>query len=391
MEHRLRVLYSFAGRVGRPGIGITAWHQVRGLVGEGVEVHLYCGTCERDVPGVASVTETMKPVGIKIPYRLMGYQRVWSWHDSCVARVIRHGLEVDLVHAWPLAAARSFAAARERGIATLLERPNTHTRFAFEVVADELKKLELSLPADHSHRADPRRLAREEEEYRLADYFLCPADFVAKTFTDRGFAPSRIAMTQYGYDPSEFWAPPAQKHDAGLTVGFVGSCEPRKGLHFALEAWAGSRARRSGRFLICGRFVPGYREKLAPLLADETVQVMGFTTDVPAVMRECDVLVLPSIEEGSALVTYEARASGCVLMVSDAAGARCEHMVDGLVHTSRDARAIREQFDLLADDPGLLERLRAASLAGVSTLTWQAAAKRLTSAYRHCLEREQVV
>ena len=33
------------------------------------------------------------------------------------------------------------------------------------------------------------------------------------------------------------------------------------------------------------------------------------------------VLVLPSIEEDSALVTYVARASGCVLLVSDAAGA----------------------------------------------------------------------
>ncbi len=390
MEKRVRVLYSFAGRLGRTGIGVTAWHQVRGLVDEGLEVHLFCGTCERDVPGIASVTETMRRAGIKIPYRLMGYRRVWSWHDSCVARAIRAGIGVDLVHCWPLAAARSFAAARERGIATLLERPNTHTRFAFEVVADELRKLKLSLPADHSHRADPKRLAVEEEEYQLADYFLCPADFVAKTFTDRGFPASRIAKTQYGFDPKEFWAPPERKNASKLTVGFVGSCEPRKGLHFALEAWTTSQARRVGRFVICGRFVPGYREMLEPMLADETVEVLGFTTDVPAVMRECDVLVLPSIEEGSALVTYEARASGCVLMVSDATGARCEHMVDGLVHKSRDVAAIRSQFDLLAQDSALLERLRAASLAGVPTLTWQAAAKRLASEYRRCLARETV-
>jgi glycosyltransferase involved in cell wall biosynthesis len=390
VEQPLRVLYSFAGRLGRTGIGVTAWHQVKGLVDEGVQVHLFCGTCDRDVPGAASLTETMRPVGIKIPYRLMGYQRAWSWHDSCVARAIRNGIDVDLVHAWPLAAAKTFVAAKERGIPTLLERPNTHTRFAFEVVAEELKKLQLSLPSGHSHRADPRRLAREEEEYKLADFLLCPADFVAKTFTDRGFSPSRIAMTQYGYDPAEFWPPATRPRKEGLTVGFIGSCEPRKGLHFALEAWSQSRAKKNGRFLICGRFVKGYREKLEPLLADETVQILGFTTNVPGVMRECDVLVLPSIEEGSALVTYEARASGCVLMVSDAAGARCEHMVDGLVHTARDVQAIREQFDMLADNPALLEKLRAASLAGVPTLTWQAAAKRLTSAYRRCLTRETV-
>ena len=47
----------------------------------------------------------------------------------------------------------------------------------------------------------------------------------------------------------------------------------------------------------------------------------GYLADVSGEMRNTDVLVLPSIEEDSALVTYVARASGCVLLVSDAAGA----------------------------------------------------------------------
>ena len=35
-------------------------------------------------------------------------------------------------------------------------------------------------------RADPARLAREEREYALADALLCPSDFVARTFRERG-------------------------------------------------------------------------------------------------------------------------------------------------------------------------------------------------------------
>ena len=49
-------------------------------------------------------------------------------------------------------------------------------------------------------------------------------------------------------------------------------------------------------------------------------------------MRKSNILVLSSIEEGSALVTSEARASGCVLLVSEAAGAICTHMENALVH-----------------------------------------------------------
>ena len=73
--------------------------------------------------------------------------------------------------------------------------------------------------------------------------------------------------------------------------------------------------RRGARFLVCGRFVPGYRELLAPLLDQPGVEVLGFRDDVPRLLRNADVLILPSVEEGSAAVTYEAQASGCVLLV----------------------------------------------------------------------------
>ena len=59
------------------------------------------------------------------------------------------------------------------------------------------------------------------------------------------------------------------------------------------------------------------------MLAHPSVRVLGQRNDVPELMRQSDIFVLPSIEEGSALVTSEARGSGCVLLVSDAAGAVC--------------------------------------------------------------------
>ena len=80
-----------------------------------------------------------------------------------------------------------------------------------------------------------------------------------------------------------------------------------------------------GRFVICGSFEPGYRRLLEPLLAHPSVEVDGFVADPASLMRESDVLVLPSLEEGSALVTYEAQACGCVLAVSEATGARCRN------------------------------------------------------------------
>src|SRR5262249_54437716 len=150
--------------------------------------------------------------------------------------------------------------------------------------------------------------------------------FVARTFLDRGFAPEKLARHQYGCDAG-LYHPEGRTVDEslGLRLLFVGVCAVRKGLHFALEAWLRSPAHREGSFSIAGDFIPAYREKLAPLLSHPSVHMLGHRKDVPELMRNSDALILPTIEEGSALVTSEARASGCVPVVSDAAGAVCTH------------------------------------------------------------------
>jgi len=103
-------------------------------------------------------------------------------------------------------------------------------------------------------------------------------------------------------------------------------------------------------------------------------------------MRNSDVLVLPSIEEGSALVTSEARGSGCVLLVSEAAGAICQHMENALVHKTGDVSALAQHITLLHEDHTTLKRLRRASLATVADLTWSAAGRILLDVYRDTIE-----
>jgi glycosyltransferase involved in cell wall biosynthesis len=163
---------------------------------------------------------------------------------------------------------------------------------------------------------------------------------------------------------------------------FAGGCAPRKGLHYALEAWLRSPAHRDGLFLIAGEFVPDYARALSPSLAHPSVKVLGFRKDIPDIMRISDVLVLPSIEEGSALVTSEARGCGCVLLVSESAGAICTHMENALVHTTGDTNRLAEHISMLYSDRSLLENLRAASIASVKEITWRAAGVRLLDVYR---------
>jgi glycosyltransferase involved in cell wall biosynthesis len=383
----VRVLYSFPDRLGSAGVGTTALQQVRGLVEQGVEVLLYCTSRDVEVPGVQHVRETLVVAGKRIPHRALGVERAYRFHDRRVAAALRRLDGVDLVHCWPKATVETAKAARRRGIRTLREVPNTHTAHAFDVAARENASLGLAPAAGHSHTFDPGVLVREEEEYRLADLLLVPSEFSRRTFLERGVPPERLALHQYGYDPAHYFPAPGERPpERPFTVLFAGRCEPRKGLHYALQAWLASGAAADGRFLICGQFVPGYREVLAPLLEHPSVEEHGFV-DLGPVMRESDVFVLPSLEEGSALVTYEAQASGCVLAVSDAVGARVDHGRQGLVHEAGDVSTLTAQLRTLAQDRELLARLRSETVAGLGRLTWSHAARELVAVYARTIER----
>ena len=387
----MHVVYSFPHVIGRPGIATTARHQVEGLARKGIAVTLFCAGVEGTLDARIRVIRTLSSGTVRIPHRAVGVQRAYRWHDRVVAARLPHLPDVDLVHVWPAGCVHTLRAAIALGVPTAREVPNTHTGYAFDAVAREYASLGMRPLAGHSHTASHDALEREELEYRLATVLLVPSDFSRQTFVDRGFGEGRLVLHQYGFDPVAFPSPNepsgpvTRPESAGLQALFVGRGEPRKGLHYALRAWVDSGAASHGRFVICGSFVEGYAEVLEPWLAHPSVEVRGFVSDPAEVMRAHDILVLPSVEEGSALVTYEAQASGCVPVVSDAVGARCTHDVDGLVHPARDLASLTLQLTRLSASPDLVARLRGAALEHRPSLTWDAAADALAAAYERAV------
>jgi glycosyltransferase involved in cell wall biosynthesis len=259
-----------------------------------------------------------------------------------------------------------------------------------EVVKRECDLLGISMPPGHEHAEDQEKVDIETEEYELTDRLLCPSDFVARTFIDSGYSWERLARHQYGFDEKIYY-PTTETRNPKLPFSmlFVGGCAPRKGLHYALDAWLQSPAHKDGRFLIAGAFIPEYQEKLRSMLSHPSVEVLGHRNDIPELMRGCDVLVLPTVEEGSALVTSEARGSGCVLLVSDAAGAVCEHMENALIHRAGDVCSLTQHITLLYENRDLLGKLRRASLLTRHEITWKAAGIKLLQVYQEIIASQR--
>jgi glycosyltransferase involved in cell wall biosynthesis len=383
----LRVLYSFPHKLGADRICHTAWEQVNGLAAAGARVMALPGVLHRPVRSDISVHPTLSWGKLRISYKLFTTIRACALHDLIVARRLEKLADpVDIVHVWPLGATETLKTAARLGIPTVLERPNAHTRFAYHVVQKECERLGVNLPRGHEHSYNEDVLRREEEEYQLAYRLLCPSDFVAKTFAEKGFPWERLMRHQYGFDERVYY-PPTKPRPArrGLTVLYVGVCAVRKGLHFALEAWLRSPAHRDGTFLIAGAFIPDYERKLAPMLTHPSVRVLGHRDDVPELMRQSDIFVLPTIEEGYPLACVEALGTGCVPLVSETCLGICQHLENALVHSVGDVESLAQHMTTLHEDRGLLERLRRAALNKAPGVTWAVAGQRLLQVYREVI------
>lgn len=380
----MRVVISFPHALGAPGIGWTAMHQARGLIARGHEVHAVVASVREPVPGVASLTTSMSKGPARLPHRAIGRDRAFRWHDRVAAAVVRR-VQPDVVHLWPLGAGRAAAAGLAAEAAVVREAPNTQTELAWRVVAEEVARIGLDSSAVTAHTPNPVRLRMARAEWSAATAILAPSESVAESFRDAGY-PS-VVRHQYGYSPGHGTPRPRSADPGPLRAVFVGLGEPRKGLHHALSAWLASQASREGTLTVVGRVLPAYADLLREQLADPSVRVRGFVRNVPQVFREADVLLLPSLEEGSALVTYEAQGEGCVPLVSRAAGAVLTHGEHGLVHEPGDTDTLRRHLDELSQDRHRLAAMSAASIAHGPHLTWEAAAGHLERAYGEALEQ----
>jgi glycosyltransferase involved in cell wall biosynthesis len=387
-DKAVRALYSFPHRLGADRICYTAWQQVNGLAHAGADLLVMPGDLKRPVPLGVNVDTTLTWGKLTISYKLFGTMRACALHDRIVARRIeKMANKIDIIHTWALGAEETLRTAARLGIPTVLERPNAHTRFAYEVVQKECDKLGMKLPPDHEHAYNEEILKKEETEYQLADRLLCPSEFVVHTFLDLGFPKEKLVRHIYGFDEKRFY-PDNKPRDpkSGLTMLSVGVVAVRKGQHYALEAWLKSPASKTGTFMIAGEVLADYRKVLGSMLAHPSVKVLGHRNDVPELMRQSDVLILPTIEEGFGLVCTEAMGSGCVPLVSEACTDICKHMENALVHKIGDIEALTKHITMLHEDRLLLARLRTAGLSIIPEITWNAAGDVLLKVYREVID-----
>ncbi len=129
------------------------------------------------------------------------------------------------------------------------------------------------------------------------------------------------------------------------------------------------------RLRIVGPLHPDIKAVLGRL-PRENVEFLGAMpqAQLADVLSTSHVMVLPSIEEGMALVQGQALACGCPIISSTNTGAEdlFDDKKEGFIVPIRDVAILTEKMQMLADDPELQARMSEAALRRVNSLGgWQ--------------------
>jgi glycosyltransferase involved in cell wall biosynthesis len=260
------------------------------------------------------------------------------------------------------------------GAVRVVEAVNSHVLEQEEIMREEHRRLGLPPPRFHS-----RETARRVEEYAVADAVLCPSGFVKESFLRRGFSAERIFVVPYGMSLSETPDESAPVHDETFRVLYVGQISPRKGLRYLFEAFSGLRHPRKELVIVGPAGQPSGLENIVPPPGTIFRGVLKGEALARA-YREASVFVLPTVEEGLALVLGEALSFGAPVIATDHSGAADLFTPgrEGFIVPIRDPGAITEKLQQLADDPALRERMSTDARARARTLRgWESAGQKL--------------
>lgn len=273
---------------------------------------------------------------------------------------------------------KTMARAKKLGALTILERGNLHISDQNRLIGEEYEKLGSKFVVNGS-------LTRKQLlEYDEADYICVPCEYIRKSFIDHGFHKDKVFVLSLGVDVSKFKKLP--KQDNKFRVIYAGGIQARKGIIYLLEAFS-KISSLDAELILVGTV---YSEMKKVMKRYDGLYRYYHPVDQSKLIdfySNSSVFVIPSLDDGFAMVTAEAMACGLPLIVSQNTGITdvIEENKHCFIVPIRDSDAIASKIEILYKDRALLEHMSQEAQIKSRTLTWDSYGERMLKTYNNLL------
>lgn len=285
--------------------------------------------------------------------------RVNGWVTKNAAfgrRVARAGFtSANTVYGFNTASVELFEAASKQGLACILDQTNAGWRSEWHTRHREWEAWQ-DWEAPPASEVDIEPLiTREEREWAMADLILCGSTHVVDQIATTAAIRKKCSIIIPGRAKASSRPRPTATHRNHLHVLFAGTLELRKGIQYLVNA---AQA-------LSGENVHVRAVGPSSLLPHRTAAIRGVIdvigkvpySDMSEHFAWADVLILPSLSEGSAGVCTEALSHGVPVITTREAGSPVVDGQTGLIIPSGSSDAIEDALLRLSRDPDLLQHL----------------------------------
>ena len=213
---------------------------------------------------------------------------------------------------------------------------------------------------------EPSKLNTAKWASRLVNRMVCVSKDSLDEGIKEGISRDRLMTIWNGIDTSRFEFDPSHLGQVGPVVS-VACLRPDKNTESLIRATAEIVKQEPGfRLMLAGDGLPDRVETLKQLARDlkleNSVIFLGNVANVPALLAEASLMVLPSTTEGISIALLEAMACGLPVIATDVGG-NPEVVVDGvtgLLVPPNDDQAMIKALLLLYRDAELRRKMGAA-------------------------------
>lgn len=210
----------------------------------------------------------------------------------------------------------------------------TNTASIYMPIAMKYGNVKCCIAHSHQTEATPglsgvvTNILQRHLEKIATDYFACSEEAAKWIYSIEIVENGKVKIIHNGTDVEKYHFDSVEHekiknqmgHSGKIVFGNVARFKKQKNHEFLIDIFAEIHKMNQNTVLILvgqGELEENMKEKVAKLGLDDCVEFLGARNDVPTLLKDFDVFLLPSLFEGLPLVGIEAQAAGLPMIISN--------------------------------------------------------------------------